>query len=255
MNSPSIGVAASFRDEHNALPGFLEMAMQCFDSIFLADASVDMTPSTDGSREIIKKFGLPEPPIWDLSAGFGAIRSQLVHSVNTDWVIVMDLDERFYVTAPVLKCEGTDRYPAVANPDLKVTQIQSCYNQKEFLMQRIVEAERRGIKFVRFSRRHWFRPGFTQPCENWNTIRDFQMRCMKARSGVGFKSETRMHEKSWDFNKNQAPEYVEDDPNFGPFLDHYHCFFKPMEPEQRAADIRAYDALHHSDTHTPIPTR
>jgi hypothetical protein len=78
---------------------------------------------------------------------------------------------------------------------------------------------------------------------------------MKSRAGVGFQSATRMHERAGDFDKLRDPEYVADDNDLGPFLDHFHCHFKPMEPEQRAADIATYDALHYSDVHTPIPKR
>lgn len=255
MSRPSIGVAATFRDECNALPGFLESAMQFFDHVFLADCSIDMTPSTDGSREIIRKFGLPEPPLWDLSKGFGAVRSQLIHTCPTDWVCVFDIDERLNVTMPVYKCEGTDRYPAQSNPNLTVSVVQACYNQKDILIQKIQEAERRGIRTVRFQRRHWCTLDYTKPAENWNVIKDYQLRCIKARADIGYAEFPRMHERCLDVRTGRSPEYIEDDPMLGPIIEHRHLWFKAMEPEQRAADIRAYDALHHSDTHTPIPTR
>lgn len=253
--NPSIGVACSMRDEENALPGFLEMASQFFDEILIVDASMDMTPSSDQSRDILRKWGLPVPPIWNLSAGFGSIRSQLVHTCPTDWVCVFDLDERINVTMPVYKCEGTDRYPAQTNPNLKVSVVQSCYNQKELLVQKIQEAERRGIRTVRFQRRHWCTADYTKPAENWNLIKDYQLRCIKARSDIGYSELPRMHERCIDRRTGQSPEYIEDDPMMGPIIEHRHLWFKAMEPEQRAADIKVYDALHHSDTHTPIPTR
>lgn len=255
MNRPSIGVAATFRDECNALPGFLESASHFFDSIFLADCSMDMTPSTDGSLDIIRKWGLPDPPLWDLSNGFGAVRSQLIHSSKTDWTVILDIDERMHVTAQLLRCEGTDRFPEVANPDLKVLVAGPAYDHKTILIDKIMEAEALGIRTVRFSRRHWFDATYTKPCENWNTIRDFQLRCIKSRSGIGYTVLPRMHERCWDFDLNKEPEYIEDDPMRGPFIEHLHCHFKPMEPVQRGADIAAYDALHHSDTHTPIVQR
>lgn len=254
MNRPSIGVAATFRDECNALPGFLESASRFFDAIFLADCSMDMTPSTDGSLDIIRKWGLPAPPLWNLSEGFGAVRSQLVHSCPTDWVVIMDIDERMHVTNQLLRCEGTDRFPAVAKPDLKVLVAGPAYDHKTLLIDKIAEAESRGIKTVRFSRRHWFDASYTRPCENWNTIRDYQLRCIKARSGVGYTTLPRMHEKCYDFDLNKEPDYIEDDPMRGPYLEHLHLLYKAMEPEQREADIAAYDALDYSDKHTPIPT-
>lgn len=249
---PSIGVAATFRDECNALPGFLECASHFFDHIFLADCSMNMTPSTDGSLDIIRKWGLSDPPMWNLSSGFGAVRSQLVHSSPTDWTIVLDIDERMHVTLPWMTCEGTDRYPDVIRPNLKVNKHES-FNHKDHLIDCILRAEKRGIKTVRFSRRHWFSASYERPCENWMTVRDFQLRCMKSRAGVGFTTEPKMHELAHDFDLNRDPDYIEDDAMKGPFIDHLHCHFKPMEADQRLADIAAYDALHHSDTHTPIP--
>ncbi len=253
MTIPSIGVAATFRDEANALPGFLESASAFFDHIFLADCSMDMTPSTDGSLDIIRKWGLPDPPAWNLSNGFGSVRSQLVHSSPTDWTVVLDIDERMHVTLPVMRCEGEDRYPAVMRPDLRVTKGLECFNHKQRLIDCILSAEKRGIKTVRFSRRHWFDATYTRPCENWMLIRDFQLRCMKSRSGVGFTEFPRMHERAWDYDLKRDPDYIEDDPIYGPFVEHLHCLYKPMEKDQRQADIAAYDALDKPDKHTPIP--
>lgn len=253
MNTPSIGVAASFRDEANALPGFLEMAASFFEEILLVDCSMDMTPSTDGSLDIIRKWGLPDPPRWNLSNGFGAVRSQLLNTSRTDWTVILDIDERMHVTQRLLRCSGTDRYPEVMKPDLKVLVDGPAYNQRALLNEKVAEAEMSGVRAVRFSRRHWFDPSYTRPCENWNVIRDFQLRCMKSRAGMGFTIEPKMHERAMDFTDNCDPKYIEDDPMRGPFIEHLHCHFKAMEPDQRRADIAAYDALHHSDTHTPIP--
>lgn len=253
MTRPTIGIAAQFRDEMNALPGFLEMALAFADHVFLVDCSYDMTPSTDGSLDIIRKFGLPDPPLWDLSNGFGAVRSQLVHSCPTDWVIVMDCDERLGITLPEITCVGEEGYPAVRNPDLFVHPTGEPYNHRDVVISKIVEAERKGIKAVRFSRRHWFTPGLIKPTQNFMTIRDHQLRCMKARSGIGFTTKPRMHERAFDFDLNREPDFVIEDEKKGPWFDHYHCFFKPMEPDQRKEDIRVYDMLDHSDKHTPIP--
>lgn len=253
MTTPSIGVAATFRDECNALPGFLEMASAFFSEILLVDCSMDMTPSTDASLDIIRKWGLPDPPLWDLSNGFGAVRSQLLNTSKTDWTVILDIDERMHVTLPTLRCEGTDRYPAVMKPDLRVMQAGPAYNHRTLLMDKIMEAERSGFRAVRFSRRHWFDASYTRPCENWNTVFDYQLRCMKSNANMGFTLEPKMHERAWDFTENRDPRYVADDPLRGPFIDHLHLLFKAMEPDQRRADIAAYDALHHSDTHTPIP--
>ncbi len=254
MSRPSIGVASTFRDEVNALPGFLESASQFFSHIFLADCSMDMSPSTDGSLDIIRKWGLPDPPLWNLSNGFGAVRSQLVESSPTDWTVVLDIDERMSVTLPHLVCVGTDRYPAQANPSLQVTETAELpYNHRDLLYKKIEEAEAKGIRCIRFQRRHWFDFTMRRPCENWTIIKDYQLRCMKSRAGVGYTVEPKMHERATDYRTGRDPDYIPDDDQRGPYLDHFHCFIKAMEPEQRQADIAAYDALHKSDMHTPIP--
>lgn len=251
MSRPSIGCAATFRDEVNALPGFLESASQFFGSIFLADCSMDMTPSTDGSLDIIRKWGLPDPPLWNLSDGFGAVRSQLLNTSPTDWTVILDIDERMHVALTELRCDGTDRYPQVEKPALTVSR-GPVYSHFDFLVQKIMQAERTGVRSIRFQRRHWFDCSYSRPCENWTIIKDYQLRCMKSRASMGFTREPKMHERAWDFTTGRPPEYIEDDATFGPFIDHLHCHFKPMEKDQRKSDIAAYDALHHSDTHTPV---
>lgn len=252
--TPSIGVAATFRDECNALPGFLESASHFFDNIFLADCSPGgVDRSTDGSLDIIRKWGLPDPPLWNLNDGFGVVRSRLMNESPTDWTVVLDIDERMLVTSNVLHCEGTEGFPQVEHPKLTVTEIPDLYNHLELLKKKIEQAENEGIRTVRFRRRHWFDTTYLNPTQNWLLIPDFQLRCMKSRAGVGYTSQ-RMHERAWDSIKLRDPEYIEEDCQRGPFIDHFHCWFKRMEVEQRKTDIAAYDALHHSDTHTPIVT-
>lgn len=254
MNTASIGVAASFRDEVNALPGFLESASQFFDEILLVDCSMNMTPSTDGSLDIIRKWGLPDPPLWDLSNGFGAVRNQLMQTSKTDWTVILDIDERMNVALPSLTCTGAESYPTVEHPKLSTENTGGYYyNHRALLLDKIRQAEAQGIKTVRFRRRHWFEFGFTKPTQNWQTIPDWQLRCMKSRAGVGYTVMPRMHEAAYDYVEGRDPRYIEEDAQLGPFIDHYHLHYKKMEPEQRAADIAAYDALHFSEKHTPIP--
>lgn len=248
----SLGVAATFRDEANALPGFLEMAAAFFDEILLVDCSMDLSPSSDGSLDIIRKWGITDPPRWSLADGFGSIRNQLVNTSRADWVVVMDIDERMRVTLPELTCAGSESYPNVKHPNLTVA-ARGAYNQRELLNAKICQADALGVKAIRFRRRHWFDASFQRPTQNWHDVPDWQLRCMKARSGVGFTTVPKMHERAWDAVEKRDPRYIEEESARGPFLDHYHCLFKPMERAQREADIAAYDALHHSETHTPIP--
>lgn len=250
--STSIGVVATFRDEVNAMPGFLEMASRFFDEIFLADCSIDMTPSGDGSLDIIRKWSLPDPPLWNLSEGFGAVRSQLLRSIKTDWAVIMDIDERMQTIAEVMNCKGEDVFPAVQQPNLTVVNEGVYYNQREILNVKVEEAEKQKIASIRFARRHWFDMTYKRPTQNWTIIRDYQLRCMKTGGVVGFRPFPKMHEQAVDYRTNRSPLYIPDDPFMGPYLDHHHCWYKPMEKEQRASDIAAYDSLHKSETHTPM---
>lgn len=242
MSRPSIAIASTFRDEANALSGYLESASKLFDHIMLVDCSMDLSQSTDGSLDIIRKWGLPDPPRWSLADGFGAVRNQLVQTCPTDWVIIADIDERISGVTSELTCAGEDRYPAVDKPNLIVTK-GAMYDHFQLIVDKIRDADRTGRKAVRFQRRHWFDFSMERPCENWNAIKDYQLRCMKCRSGIGYTTIPRMHEKAWDHSTQMDPHYIPDEDIRGPFFDHYHCHFKPMEKEQRQADIAAYDAL------------
>lgn len=251
--NPSIGVAATFHDEHNALPGFLENVTAFFDEVLLVDCSPGAKYSKDPSLDIIQKW-MPgyEVPLWDLNEGFGAVRSRLLQQSKTDWTIIMDIDERMNVTMPVYSCTGDQSFPQVEHPQLNVAIIERCHNHRDLLMHKIREADKRGIKAVRFSRRHWFDMTYTRPTQNWTINPDHQLRCIKSRSSVGYTTEPKMHEQAINHDTGRSPDYIEQDGLRGPFLDHFHCHFKKMEVEQRQADIRAYDALAGVGGHTPI---
>lgn len=239
----SITIAATFFNEANAMPGFLEMASHFADEILLVDCGPNATPSTDGTLDIARKWGL-DPLRWKIDPGFGVVRTQLLHTCKTPWAILMDIDERLFVTAPVLRCHGSESYPSVPNPQLTVTVQEPSYNHRDFVISKMREADARGYAGVRFSRRHWFSASYKNPTQNWETNRDWQLRCLRTHQHIGFKSETRMHEHCWDWKRNCGPQYIEDDPLKGGFMEHLHCHFKPMEPEQRQHDIQIYNAIH-----------
>lgn len=242
-----ITIAATFFNEVNAMPGFLEMAFAFADEILLVDCGPNGTPSTDGTLDILRKWNI-EPLRWKIDPGYGVVRSQLLHTCKTPWAILMDIDERIAVTAPVLRCHGIESYPNVPNPQLTVSIQEPSYNHRDFVIAKIREADERGYTGVRFARRHWFSASYKRPTQNWEVNRDWQLRCLRTHKHIGFKTETRMHEHAWDWHRNCGPQYIEDDPLKGGFLDHLHCHFKPMEPEQRQQDIKIYDALHFAKT-------
>lgn len=239
----SLGVAVNFYNEVKALPGFLEMASHFFDDLLICDCGPDGKPSNDGSLDILRDYGIT-PLQWSINEGFGKIRTDLIRASKTPWVVIMDCDERMSVSMPVLHCEGTEGYPAVANPNLKVSVTETSYNHREFLLHRIRDAENNGAVAVRAARRHWFDATYKRPTQNWLIIRDWQLRIWKRLDHVGYRADVKMHEQAWDFGRNRGPKFVMDDHTKGPFFDHLHCHFKPMEKDQRQYDIAIYDALH-----------
>lgn len=238
----SLGVAVNFYNEHVALPGFLEMASAFFDEVLMVDCGPHGQPSNDGSLDILRDWGIT-PLQWSINDGFGAIRTDLIRASKTDWTVIMDCDERMMIAAPVLHCEGSESYPQISNPSLKVSVTAASYNHRDFLLHKIRDAEERGATAIRASRRHWFDASYKRPTQNWLINRDWQLRIWKTVPHVGYKSEVKMHEAAWDFKRNCGPIYIEDDHTLGPFFDHFHLHFKAMEKQQRQHDIAIYDAL------------
>lgn len=238
-----ITIAATFFNEVNALPGFLEMATSFAEEVLLVDCGPNGAPSTDGSLDILRKWGI-EPLRWKIDPGYGAVRTQLLHTCKTPWGILMDIDERLMIAAPVLRCEGAESYPQVPKPNLRVYEDGRVYNHREFVKAKMKEADERGFTGVRFCRRHWFSSDFRHPTQNWELNRDWQLRCLRTHKHIGYKAEVRMHEVAWDWRRQDGPQYIEDTPFFGPNVEHLHCHFKAMEPEQRKEDIAIYDAIH-----------
>lgn len=246
--NPSITWATNFFNECNSLPGMLENAMEAADEILLVNAGPGGKHSDDGSIEIAEKFGVPVQ-YSTIDNGFGALRTELIEKCKTDFLIIFDADERFHVRAPVLKCTGTERYPEIPNPDLKVEKFET-YNQLDLLRSMMREADSQGKLAIRFTRRHWFAPGFTKACQNWQIINDHQLRCLKKSSQLTYRVGPKMHERLSHTGTKMCPDFIEQDEWVGPFFDHLHCFFKPMEDAQRQHDIRIYDCL---DQNKPIP--
>lgn len=248
MNTPSIGMACNIYNDALALPGLLETASQFFDELFFIHAGPNGKRSTDGTIELIEKWGA-KIVFDEINSGFGDIRTKLIHQSKTDWVMILDADERFYHTMPVLICEGEDSYPNVQNPVLKVTRHEgSHYNQGRALREIISKPQ--DAVAIRTVRRHWFDFSLQRPTQNWFINRDWQLRLVKNEPFIRYKSDIKMHEQIIDDRTGTTPKFVEvqNEHLLGPFHDHFHCFFKPLEPEQRAEDISIYNALHEGTT-------
>lgn len=216
------------------------MASGYFDSIVALHAGPNGRKSTDGTIETLERWGV-RTVFTSIDDGFGAVRTKCLRESDTAFVMIMDADERFYPKAPILHCHGSEAYPQVQNPNVKVSH-EGIYDQGQLLRQ-LIQTDIRAVKAVR---RHWFAFGFHRPTQNWEHIPDYQLRIVKNDPDIYYKSEIRMHERIWDNKKGGEPHsasFDSVDPR-GIFFEHFHCLYKSMEPEQRKEDIAIYDAIH-----------
>lgn len=244
----SIGLACNVYNEANAISGLLENVASFFDDVVFLHAGPGGKYSTDGTIEIIQKWGA-RLEFGSIDEGFGVVRSRLVHMTSTEWTMILDADERFHPFAPIMHVIGSEAYPQVKEPNLQV-HISGATNQGILLRQL---CERNDVDAVVTARRHWFNFHWNKPCQNWMDCPDWQMRVLRNRDYIGFNPSVKMHEQCLDFRKNDSPSFARGDVEIGPFHDHYHCYFKPMEVEQRQEDIEIYNRLAFGD-HYPTPT-
>lgn len=242
----TIGVAINLYNEVNALPGFLESATQWADDIKVIHAGPNGRASTDGTMEILEKWGI-KPIMSRIDDGFGVVRTQCIRESRTDWVVILDADERIYPLVPIISCEGNEAYPNTLNPNLKVIrQEPEMFNQLS-LLKTLIDHD---CMAVRATRRHWFDYTWKRPCQNWCQIPDWQLRIVRNSERVGYLSEKKMHEQCMDSQTGDCPKFATErqgDPR-GIFIDHYHCFWKAQEPDQRREDIDIYNALDSNST-------
>lgn len=249
--SDSLGLAVNFYREPNTLHGLLECASRFFDDLLFVSAPPSGAAPDEESISIIEKWGARIIHT-NIDAGFGVVRSICLHESSTEWVMITDCDERFFPTIPVFAIHGTGQYPQDPIPNLSVGIRNPAFAQGDRL-RKMIENECLQADAVRLSRRHWMDWKMSRPCEDWTKRFDWQLRVLRNRSYIGYDPSILMHERCVDSRTGRDPTYATGDTDTGPFIDHFHVPAKMMEPEQRAEDIRIYDALHKSDAHTPIP--
>lgn len=242
----SIGLAVNFYNEPNALPGMLEHATKFFDDILFVSAPPRGKKQDEESISIIEKWGCRIVHS-TISDGFGVLRTRCIHESSTEWVMLMDCDERFFPVLPIYDCHGTGKYPEDEVPNLSVGIGEPAFNQGDLLRKLIRDNPKANA--IRTCRRHWFDPGMHKPCQNWTIEHDWQLRIMRNKPYIGYRPERKMHELAVDTRINRDPLHATGDTRHGPFHDHFHLWFKKMEPEQRKEDIEIYDALDKSEKH------
>ncbi len=257
----TIGLVANVYNECCALPGWLEAHLSHFDDVRVWHAGPGGNLSDDGTMEIIARWGVPFG-IDSIDEGFGAVRTRAIRSSPCDYVMLLDADERFCALNRVLTCCGeatpqaevdrilsgydfrNGRMPdwdalAKLGADLSVN-VGAPYDQMGHLRD-VLEADRPDA--VCAIRRHWHGMGMHRPTQNWHTDPDWQMRIVRNHPDIYFDPGTRMHERLVG-----AQRVSRADMQRGPFFEHYHFFFKKMEPDQRRHDVEIYDAIHRGET-------
>lgn len=226
-----------------ALRGLLETASSYFDNIYVIHSGPNGAYSTDGTIELLEEFGI-KPVFDDISKGYGVIRSKLIHDSGESWSMVMDCDERFVPIIPILRCEGSDKWSPDRGfdkrVDLKVIDTGEISNQGK-LLKEIIKDEK--IMAVRTIRRHWMDFTFKNPSENFNTVKDYQMRIVRNIAEIGYEPGRKMHEHLKDVRTGQDPVYFSADEFLGPVYDHFHCHFRKSRIGYKERNEKNYDRL------------
>jgi glycosyltransferase involved in cell wall biosynthesis len=268
----ALGLVCNFWNEANALPGFLETHAQFFDHISMYQSGPGGAESDDGSIEILEKWKIPIHR-GKIDDGFGIVRTAAIRSSPCEWVMLLDADERFYPKHQVLTCAGestpreevdkllydygdpnykevVQEYDAGIEFDVCPSNFENLkrlganltvsfgdvYNQGAWL--RDILEKHTTLDAVKTIRRHWHDFSWRRPTQNWHTNSDFQIRLVRNRDGIDFEPNIKMHEQLRGASNVYMPNHTH-----GPFFDHFHCFFKPMEVKQRKHDVAIYNAI------------
>lgn len=225
----SIALACNVYQDAFALRGLLESGARYFDNLFVIHSGPGGAHSTDGTIELVEKSGATLV-FDDMDKGFGVIRSRLIHDCGCEWAWILDADERFHPQLHVLHCHGTESYPAVASPNLKVTELPDVIDQGAHVKNLITNPMTMAI---RATRRHWFDWTMRRPTQNWfgpDGNKDHQLRIVRNSAEISYASDIKMHERLQDSRTGRDPHFATQDENGGPFIDHYHMAFRTAYP-------------------------
>ena len=237
-------MACNVYNDAMALRGLLETAQSFFDNIYIIHSGPGGAYSTDGTIELCQQFGV-QPVFADINAGFGEIRSRLLHECGEAWCMIMDADERFHANVPVLECHGEGVWnPSLGFdnplPDLRVVRRDDVVQQGRRLRDLIQRAD---LMAIRTRRRHWFDFSFKKPTQNWFKRHDHQLRIVRNIPEISYRADTRMHERIRDSRTGEDPHYYAGDDISGPFHDHYHCFFRKARVGHKESNEKEYSKL------------
>lgn len=257
----SLGLVCNFFNEVDSLPGWLEVAARFYDDIQTIQAGPRGEESDDGSVEILEKWRIPIHRT-SIDQGFGIVRTAAVRASKCDYVVLLDCDERLYPFAQVMSCSGEstppeqvsrilqeydDRQLAVPSNWENLSKLGAnltvsygeVYNQGAWLKDMIQHGD---LDCVQAIRRHWHDFTFRRPTQNWHELPDFQYRIVRNHPSVHWDANTRMHEGLIGADNRREANQVH-----GPFIDHFHLFFKRLAPEKRKFAIAVYDSIHRGE--------
>lgn len=239
----TIALCINCFNDRLALEHLLATSAPYFDRVFAVHSGPNGEMSSDGTIEVLQAAGV-KIVYADIRHGFGQIRTLLIHGCECDWAFIADCDESFFPETPVLHCEGTERYPAIENPNLTVTELPEygVFKQGELLRQMCNSGPE--VMCIKTRRRHWFDLERTRACENWMHHNDYQLRVVRNSPYVRYDGEVKMHERLIDVRSGSEPFYAQPShPYLWPHHDHFHCYFKALEPEKKVRNEANYRAL------------
>lgn len=240
----SLGICANVYQEKFAMPGWLQMATSgLFDDVFVVSSPPADAPPDEETIELIKAAGVRLIHT-TIDAGYGVVRTRCMREAKTEWLLISDADERIPPMLPLLRCEGTEKYPDTPTPNLSVFRDQQSFDQGALIRSLIASAG--GKDAIRMSRRAWFdAPGvYQKPQQSWSLVPDWQLRLVRAANPFLFYDpnvlihERLLHSQTWT-----EPSWATGDQVRGPFIEHHSGYFKAMEPEQNATDAEIYERL------------
>lgn len=240
MTNTSIAMCCNVYNDANAIRGLLETSSPFFDELFVVHSGPQGTLSNDGTIEICESFGV-KLVFDDIEKGYGIIRSRLIHECGCDWAFILDADERFFPTIPLMHCEGEENYQLGGPPpNLKVTKKSDIVNQGLLIRELIAKEE---YMAIRTTRRHWWDFKMNQPCMNWLRDPDHQLRIVRNTPDVGYLHEQKMHERLIDFRTKGEPKSYRQEGIYSPFHDHFHMFYRNTQKGKKEANEANYARL------------
>lgn len=250
MNQPSLCLSVNFYNDVHAMRGLLELGARYFDHIFTINSGPGGARSSDGSIELAESFGATVV-FDDIQKGFGHIRSRLIHECGCEWAMILDADERFHPHLNVMECSGSGSWSGPDDPNipsLTVSVKRDVIDQGAHVKNLIRDP---ALFAIRATRRHWFDFSMRKPSQNWMTNQDHQLRIVRNHPDIGYVKHVVMHERLLDSRTKMDPKFAIQDPLGGPFIDHYHLYFRRTDPGHKEYNELNYQRLSKGEAMIP----